>query len=115
MQYILVYGAVPSPFDCYQVSRGLKTLSIRMKKQSKSAMKIAEYLQSHPFIEKVMYPGLPSHPQYKLILKQCTGHSGMITFYIKGGLRASRTFVRSLRIIALVSSLGGVETTVAIP
>lgn len=86
-----------------------------MEQHSKAAMKIAEFLQSHPNIEKVIHPGLPSHPQNELFLKQCYGHSGIISFYVKGGLRASKTFLQSLKIVTLATSFGGIETTAAIP
>jgi len=110
-----VYGAVPSPFDCYQVTRGLKTLAVRMEQHSKSSLKIAEFLQSHPSIEKVMHPGLLSHPQHNLSLKQCYGHSGVMSFYMKGGLPAAKKFLQSLKVFTMVTSFGGVESTAGIP
>jgi cystathionine beta-lyase/cystathionine gamma-synthase len=76
-------GAVPSPFDCYMTNRGMKTLHIRMERHASNAMAVAEVLEAHPFVEKVLYPGLPSHPQHEIAKKQCTGFGGMITFYIK--------------------------------
>lgn len=86
-----------------------------MEQHSKSAIKIAEFLQSHPSVEKVLYPGLPSHPQYKLSLKQCKGHTGIMSFYIKDGLEAAKKFLQSLRVIVLATSLGDVESLASIP
>lgn len=86
-----------------------------MEQHSKSALAIAEFLQSHPSIEKVIHPGLPSHPQHELSIKQFNGRSGMISFCVKGGVNASKKFVESLKLVILVSSLGGVESTVSIP
>nr|XP_034980020.1 cystathionine gamma-lyase isoform X2 [Zootoca vivipara] len=94
LQYSL--GAVPSPFDCYLCNRGLKTLPIRMKQHFHNALAIAKYLESDPRVEKVLFPGLPSHPQYELVQRQCTGCPGMISFYIKGNLESASTFLRSL-------------------
>ena len=76
-------GAVPSPFDCYMTNRGMKTLHLRMERHGSNAMALARALEAHPFVEKVLYPGLPSHPQHEIAKKQCSGFGGMITFYIK--------------------------------
>lgn len=86
-----------------------------MEQHSKSALKIAEFLQTHPSVAKVMYPGLPSHPQYNLSLKQCSGHCGMMSFYIKGGLQGAKKFLQSLKVIVLATSLGDVESLASIP
>jgi len=102
-------GAVPSPFDCYQAMRGMKTLHIRMREHAKNAQVVAEFLEKHPAIEKVTYPGLKSHPQHELAKKQMSGFGGMITFYLKGGLKESRTFLERLKLFALAESLGAVE------
>lgn len=110
-----VYGAVPSPFDCYQVNRSLKTLAIRMKQHGKSAYKIAQLLSNHKAVEKIYHPGLPSHPQHLLALKQSYGHSGMISFYVKGGYQQARKFLQSMKVITLCGSLGGVESVASIP
>ncbi|XP_017597928.1 PREDICTED: cystathionine gamma-lyase [Corvus brachyrhynchos] len=82
LQYSL--GAVPSPFDCFLCNRGLKTLHIRMKLHFQNGLAVAKFLECHPQVEKVIYPGLPSHPQYEVMQKQCTGVSGVVSFYIKG-------------------------------
>lgn len=108
-------GAIPSPFDCYQANRSLKTLAIRMKQHGKSAYKIASFLSSHPAVDGVYHPGLPSHPQHSIALKQCYGHSGMISFYVKGGYQRTKKFLQSTKIVALCGSLGGVESVASIP
>jgi cystathionine beta-lyase/cystathionine gamma-synthase len=103
-------GAVPSPFDCYLVLRGLKTLGVRMERHVQSAKTLAEWLASHPQVKKVLYPGLPSHPGYALAQKQMRGPGGMISFEIEGGLAQSAAFLKALRIFACAESLGGVES-----
>uniref|UniRef100_A0AAR2KDH9 Cystathionine gamma-lyase n=1 Tax=Pygocentrus nattereri TaxID=42514 RepID=A0AAR2KDH9_PYGNA len=103
-------GGVPSPFDCYMCNRGLKTLHLRMKQHFKNALAVAEFLEADPRVEKVIFPGLPSHPQHELMKKQCTGCSGMITFFIKGKLEHATTFLSNLKLFALAESLGGYES-----
>ena len=80
-------GAVPGPFDCFLVLRGIKTLSIRMERHEQNAIKIAQFLENHPKVRRVIYPGLKSHPQHELARKQMSGFGGIITFFIKGRLR----------------------------
>ncbi|XP_061486875.1 cystathionine gamma-lyase-like [Rhineura floridana] len=108
LQYSL--GAVPSPFDCYLCNRGLKTLPIRMKQHFHNALTVARYLESDPRVKKVIFPGLPSHPQYELMKRQCTGCPGMISFYMKGNLEHASKFLKSLKLFALAESLGGYES-----
>jgi cystathionine gamma-lyase len=103
-------GAIPSPFDCYMALRGVKTLAVRMEAHQKNAKVLAEFLSKHPKVEKVFYPGLPSHPQHDIAKKQMSGYGGMITFFLKGGLKESRAFLEKLRIFALAESLGAVES-----
>ncbi|XP_060686392.1 cystathionine gamma-lyase-like [Hemiscyllium ocellatum] len=103
-------GAVPSPFDCYMCNRGLKTLALRMKQHFKNALVVAQFLEADPRVEKVIFPGLPSHPQYNLVKQQCTGSSGMITFVIKGDLENATTFLKNLKLFVLAESLGGYES-----
>uniref|UniRef100_A0A8U8AS88 Cystathionine gamma-lyase n=1 Tax=Geospiza parvula TaxID=87175 RepID=A0A8U8AS88_GEOPR len=91
-------GAVPSPFDCFLCNRGLKTLHIRMKLHFHNGLAVAKFLETHPRVEKVLYPGLPSHPQYEVMKKQCTGFPGMVTFYIKGEKRNAIAFLRKLKV-----------------
>ncbi|KAL3284818.1 hypothetical protein HHI36_018957 [Cryptolaemus montrouzieri] len=108
-------GIVPSPFDCYQVLRSLKTLSLRMKQHSQSSLLIAKHFEGHPKVEKVIHPGLPSHPQHDLAKKQTSGHSGMITIYIKGNVESSKKFLKSLKVFTLAESLGGYESLAELP
>lgn len=108
-------GVVPSPFDCYLVLRGLKTLSLRMDKHQSNAIAIADYLEKHPKVDKVYYPGLKSHPQYSLNVKQAKGFGGMISFEIKGGEKEAVTFLESLELFTLAESLGGVESLIEHP
>jgi cystathionine gamma-lyase len=108
-------GAVPSPFDCYLCLRGLKTLHVRVEFAQRNAMSVAQFLESHPAVEKVTYPGLPSYPQYELAKRQTTGPGAMISFYIKGGIAAARKFVESLEIFSLAVSLGAVESLANCP
>ncbi|XP_053177756.1 cystathionine gamma-lyase-like [Scomber japonicus] len=103
-------GGVPSPFDCYLCNRGLKTLHLRMERHFKNAMAAAKFLEADPRVERVIFPGLPSHPQYEVVKKQCTGCPGMITFYIKGKLEHATTFLSNLKMFAIAESLGGYES-----
>ncbi|CAH0555881.1 unnamed protein product [Brassicogethes aeneus] len=108
-------GIIPSPFDCYQVIRGLKTLSLRMQQHSKNSLAVAKYLEAHPKIEKVLHPGLPTHPQHELSKTQTSGHCGMLTVYLKGNLDHSKQFLHSLKIFALAESFGGYDSLVKLP
>lgn len=108
-------GNVPSPFDCYQVNRSLKTLALRMDQHSRSSLAIAKYLELHPCVERVLHPGLSSHPQHELALKQSHGHSGIMAFYIKGSLEESKKFLRSLKVFTFAASLGGYKSLAGIP
>ncbi|RLV85294.1 hypothetical protein DV515_00016119 [Chloebia gouldiae] len=103
-------GAVPSPFDCFLCNRGLKTLHIRMKLHFQNGLAVAKFLESHPRVEKVIYPGLPSHPQHEVMKRQCTGCPGMVTFYIKGNIKNASAFLRNLKVFTLAESLGGYES-----
>ena len=108
-------GPSQSPFDSWLVLRGIKTLAIRMEAHQKNAMKIAKYLEGHSKVEKVIYPGLKSHPQHKIAKKQMYGYGGMITFFIKGGLKESKRFLEKVKLFALAESLGGVESLIEHP
>lgn len=103
-------GGVPSPFDCYMALRGIKTLSIRIERQNSNALKIAQFLEKHKNVEKVLYPGLESSPYHKIAKKQQKGFGGLLSFYIKGGLEESKKFLTSLKIFILAESLGSVES-----
>ena len=108
-------GSVPSPFDCFLVTRGLKTLAARMRVHNDNAMAVAQWLEAHPKIEKVYYPGLRSHSQYALAQRQMRGGGGMLSAVLKGRLEASRRFLERCEIFALAESLGGVESLIEHP
>jgi cystathionine gamma-lyase len=108
-------GAVPSPFDCFLVLRGLKTLPVRMQRHVESAQKLAKHLEQHPQVEKVYYPGLESHPQHALCKQQMKGPGGMISFVVKGGLPASRALLEKVQLFVCAESLGGVESLIELP
>jgi cystathionine beta-lyase/cystathionine gamma-synthase len=103
-------GGVPSPFDCYLVLRGLKTLAVRMKRHVESARTIAERLAGHPRVARVLYPGLASHPGHALAARQMSGPGGMISFEVRGTIDDAAAFLRALRIFVCAESLGGVES-----
>nr|XP_004561529.1 cystathionine gamma-lyase [Maylandia zebra] len=103
-------GSVPSPFDCFLCNRGLKTLHLRMERHFKNTLAVAKFLEADPRVERVLYPGLPSHPQYEVMKRQCTGCPGMIAFNIKGKLEHATTFLNNLKMFAIAESLGGYES-----
>lgn len=108
-------GGIQGPFDSFLALRSLKTLPIRMKAHQENASKVAQFLEGHALVQKVVYPGLKSHPQHELAKKQMHGFGGMITFFIKGGLSASRKFLESVNVFTLAESLGGVESLIEHP
>ena len=108
-------GAVPGPWDCWLILRGLKTLKIRMKEHEASAMQLAGMLEQHPAVERVFYPGLPSHPQHELAKEQMSGFGGMITFALKNGLPAVKQLFAKIKLFVLADSLGGVESLISSP
>jgi cystathionine gamma-synthase/cystathionine gamma-lyase len=108
-------GAVPSPFDCYLVLRGLKTLPIRMRQHSALALALAGFLEKHPAVASVSYPGLPSHPQYELARRQMSLPGGMISCELRGGLPAARAMLAVTRLFVCAESLGGVESLIEHP
>jgi len=108
-------GPSQSPFDSWLVLRGLKTLAVRMDRHQENAFKIAKFLEKHPKVDSVLYPGLKSHPQYKIAKAQMSGFGGMITFYVKGGLKESRAFLKKVKLFILAESLGGVESLIEHP
>jgi cystathionine gamma-lyase len=109
-------GAVSGPFDSFLALRGLKTLPLRMRQSSESALAIAGRLEQHPAVERVLYPGLPSHPQHALARRQmASGGSGIVTFFLRGGLAVARRFLERLELFTLAESLGGVESLVDHP
>lgn len=108
-------GAVPSPFDCWLTLLGVKTLDVRMKKHAENAQSVAEYLESHPKVASVTYPGLVSHPMHQVAKEQMSGFSGMISFELTGGITAGKTLMNSVELAQLAESLGSVETMITHP
>ena len=108
-------GGNMDPHQAFLVSRGLKTLSIRMERAQENAMKLAVYLEQHPKVAWVLFPGLPSHPQYALAKRQQDGPGAMISFGLKGGLEAGISLMNSVKLVALAVSLGGVESLIQHP
>ena len=105
-------GAIPAPFDCYFLVRSIKTLPYRVRGHVHNAQLFAEYLESHPKVESVMYPGLPSHPQHQIAKEQMTGFGGVLSFCVKGGETEAWRVVNSLKIFTQATSLGGVESLI---
>ncbi|WP_144395119.1 cystathionine gamma-synthase [Pleionea sediminis] len=108
-------GAVAGPFDSYLALRGVKTLSLRMQRHNESGLRIANWLEAHPEVEKVYYPGLDSHPQHALAAEQMSGFGGMISIVVRGGLAKAKSFMENLNVFTLAESLGGVESLVNHP
>ncbi len=116
MKYIQkTIGAVSSPFDCWLNLSGLKTLHLRMKRHEESAMAVAEFLEGHNKIDRVLYPGLASHPQHAIAKAQMSGFSGMIAFELTGGTEAGKRLMNNVQLCGLAESLGSVETMITHP
>ncbi len=108
-------GAVPSPMECFLLLRSIKTLGVRMMQHEKNVHAVSNFLEKHPQVEKVFFPGSSSHPQYDVAKKQMTGFSGMLSFNLKGNYEKVEKFLSRLKIFALAESLGGVESLVNHP
>ena len=108
-------GATPGPWDCWLTIRGLRTLSLRMREHSENALYLAKFLEGHPRVKKVIYPGLSSHPQHELAKRQMSGFGGMISIELHGGVTAVESFAKALKLFFLGESLGGVESLVTYP
>ena len=108
-------GAVPGPFDCWLTLRGLKTLAVRMDRHSTNAAVVAEFLQAQDAIDRVYYPGLPSHPGHEIAARQMRGYSGMVSFTVRGGYEAAAAVAASTKVFQLAESLGGVESLIEHP
>jgi cystathionine gamma-lyase len=108
-------GAVPGPFDSWIVLRGLKTLAVRMRQHAQNALAVAEFLEGHPEVDTVYYPGLPSHPQHELARQQMSGFSGMVSFTLEGGAQAAYSTMRRTKLFHFAESLGGVESLITHP
>ena len=112
---MIVMGCCIDPHQAYHVIRGLKTLGIRIDRAQANAIRIAEYLEKHPKVQWVRFPGLKSHPQYALARKQMDGPGSMISFELKGGLTAGKILMNNVKLAILAVSLGGVETLIQHP
>jgi cystathionine beta-lyase/cystathionine gamma-synthase len=111
VQFLLnAMGTCAAPFDCWLVLRGIETLPVRMKQHEQNAIAVAEYLQQHPAVKKVYFPGLASHPGHEIALKQMKGFGGMVSFELDGGVAAVNSFLRGMKIFSLAESLGGVAS-----
>lgn len=108
-------GSILGPFDSFLALRGLKTLALRVERHCDSALKIAHHLEGHPKVDRVIYPGLESHPQHAIAKRQMTGYGGIVTAILKGGLEESRRFLENTHLFALAESLGGVESLIEHP
>jgi len=108
-------GGVPSPFDCFLVLRGVKTLSLRMREHERNARAVAAYLDDHPEVKRVYYPGLPSHPQHELAKRQMRGFGGIVSFELKGDAERAKAFAAKTKVFSLAESLGGVESLICHP
>lgn len=110
-----VLGGMSDPHVAYLLERGMKTLALRVKQQNETALRVAQFLESHPSIERVWYPGLPSHPDYALATKQLTGFGGVVSFEVRGDLETTSAFIDRLCIPYIAPSLGGVESLIEQP
>ena len=108
-------GTCAQPFDCWLVLRGIKTLVVRMREHERNALAVAEFLQSHPKVKRVFYPGLPAHPQYELAKKQQLSFGGMVSFELDGPLEELYRVLKATKLFALAESLGGVESLIEHP
>ena len=108
-------GAIPGPFDCWLTLRGIKTLALRMKAHESNALTLAHFLERQPIVERVLYPGLPSHPQFSLAKRQMCCFGGMISFLVTGDEAVASHIAKGTRLFALAESLGGVESLIEIP
>ena len=114
-KYVIYLGGSMDPGAAFLLIRGLKTLEVRVEKQCKTAMAVAKFLERHPKVARVRYPGLASHPDHKLAKKQMSAFGAMMSFDIKNGLRGARSFGDRIRVFLLATSLGGVESLVSLP
>lgn len=108
-------GAVPGPWDCFLVLRGIKTLALRMEEHQKNGLAVARWLEDHPQVERVLHPGLESHPQHALAQRQSRGNSSTFSFYLHGGVKAAHALLNGLRLFSQAVSLGGVESLIEYP
>ena len=110
-----VLGGIVDPQNAYLLERGLKTLGLRVRQQNENGMRIAEFLEGHPKIERVWYPGLPSHPDHEIARKQMSGFGGVVSFEVRGNLQDTSRFIDALEIPYIAPSLGGVDSLIEQP
>jgi cystathionine gamma-lyase/cystathionine beta-lyase len=116
VQFLLnAMGTCASPFDCWLVLRGIKTLAVRMMQHEENAAQVAIYLEKQPKVKRVFYPGLKSHPGHETAMRQMDGFGGVVSFEIEGGVEAASSFLRNVRVFSLAESLGGVDSLVEHP
>ena len=108
-------GAVNSPFDAWLTLLGLKTLHLRMQRHNESGLRIAKFLEAHPKVARVSFPGLKSHPQFAIAQREMSGFGGMLSFELKGGIPAGKNLMNALQLCQLAESLGSVETMITHP
>ena len=108
-------GAVPAPWDCYLLLRGVKTLPVRMDRHCENAERIVEFLQGHSNVDNVLYPGLTDHPTHEIAKTQMKKFGGMVSFTVRGGAEAARRTVTQTKIFTLAESLGAVESLIEVP
>lgn len=113
--YTNALGGIQSTFDSYLCLRSVKTLAVRMQAHERNAIAVAKYLEDHPAIDRVLFPGLASHPQHELATRQMSGYGGMVSAYLKGGISETRKFLEGVSVFTLAESLGGVESLVEHP
>ena len=105
-------GSIPGPLTCFLLERGLKTFGLRMEQHNRAGLQVARFLESHPKVKQVWYPGCQSHPDYRIARRQMRGHGSVISFLVKGDDRATRRFVDALELFLITPSLGGSESLV---
>jgi cystathionine gamma-synthase len=110
-----VFGSMPDPHGAYLLIRGIKTLAVRMRRHNESALLVAQFLEKHPKIERVFYPGLESHPDHAVARRLCSGFGGMVSFLVRGGLETASRFVDQCTLPIIAPSMGGVETLMEQP
>jgi methionine-gamma-lyase len=111
----IVLGGVIDPMGAFLLSRGIKTLAIRMERHNSNGLAVAKFLESHPLVDRVHYPGLPSHPQHDLASRTMSGYGGMVSFEVKGGRKKAERMMQNLQVVKMATSLGGVDSLVSMP
>jgi cystathionine beta-lyase/cystathionine gamma-synthase len=111
----IVLGGVIDPTGAFLLSRGIKTLAVRMERHNANGLEVARFLESHPMVDRVHYPGLPSHPQYALAKQMLSAYGGMVSFEVKGGRKKAEQMMQNLRVVKMATSLGGVDSLVSMP